>query len=415
MANLLLLIVLAFQPVILLLIWLNRPQAGIDKQALNELEERLNREIKSNKSELATLINAMQTQIFNDLTKLQLDLVERSRLSERALTESLIAFKQGVDSALNNELNKLIDKHDKLFELTRQELERIRGSVEEKLEKTISQKISTSFQNVVDNLLKVQSGLSEMQSLAKGVGDLQRVLSQPKTRGVFGEIQLQAILEDVLVKGSQFEVNVKPDPNSQKVVEFAVIIHKDYNRNKIYLPIDSKFPLDRFDELSKAYDSNDKGLKDEALKNLFKAIELQAKSIAEYIVPPFTADFAVLYLPTESLYMEVIRSGRLQEEVFQKYRVMITGPTTLSAFLNALRMGLQSLEIHYKSKEIWDLLRKVKDEFNTFQATLDDTKKHLNKASESVDNLITTRSRKLLNALKSVDSESPPTIDRSGE
>lgn len=387
-------------------------KTALDLQPLEALENRVNQEIKSSRAAIQSDLIRLQTSLMNQISQLKDAQFQElnafnsnSQALQKSLTDSLFHFKNNVETTLSERLKDLVSQHEKLQESTRNQLEIIRSSVEEKLEKTLTERIGNSFQKVVENLIIVQNGLNDMQNLAKGVGDLQRVFSQPKTRGIFGEIQLQAILEDVLIKDSQFEINVKPIPNSLKTVEFAIVIHKDANQQKMYLPIDAKFPLDRLDELNKAYDSNDKSEIDLAHKALVTAIKTQAKNIREYIVPPYTADFAILYLPTESLYMEVIRASRLQETIFQDFRVVITGPTTLSAFLNAVRMGLQTVEIHNKSKEIWDLLKLVKDEFQKFNDTLETTKGHLNKASESVDNLMTTRTKKLLNALKTVDSD----------
>ncbi|MCK5673515.1 MAG: DNA recombination protein RmuC, partial [Spirochaetales bacterium] len=280
----------------------------------------------------------------------------------------------------------------------------MRKTVDEKLQSTLEKRIGESFKQVSDRLELVHKGLGEMQTIATGVGDLKKVLSNVKTRGVLGEYQLGNILEEILAPG-QYGKNVATKKGSQANVEYAVRLPGQSNDSEIWMPIDSKFPIESYNRLLDAYDSGDKSLIDISQKELTKTVESFAKDIHnKYIDPPHTTDFAIMFLPVESLYGEVLRHSGLFETLQRKYKITITGPTTLSALLNSLQMGFRTLAVQKKSSEVWKVLEAVKTEFGKFEEQLDTVYSHLHKASNSLDVLKTTRTNVMLRKLRNVGS-----------
>jgi DNA recombination protein RmuC len=282
----------------------------------------------------------------------------------------------------------------KLSDLQRsntEKLEEMRKTVDEKLQSTLEKRLGESFNVVSERLEQVHKGLGEMQSLAVGVGDLKRVLTNVKSRGSWGEIQLEALLEDVLTMG-QFDRNVKVNPDSDEIVEFAIRIPgRQENQPDVWLPIDAKFPREDYERLMDAQDTADATAIDAASKALVASFRKEAKTIStKYIVPPATTDFAIMFLPVEGLYAELMRSPGLLEELQREYRVAVAGPSTLAAFLNSLQLGFRTLAIEKRSSEVWQLLGAVKTEFGKFGELLENTKKKLQAASNSID----TASRK---------------------
>ena len=266
-------------------------------------------------------------------------------------------------------------------------LEQMRNVVDEKLQSTLEKRLSDSFKQVSERLEQVYKGLGEMRSLAIGVGDLKKVLTNVKTRGTWGEIRLSHILEQILTP-DQYEVNVATKKNSSDRVEFAVKLPgQDSHKEKVvWLPIDSKFPQEDYQRLLDAQDAADKVLADKSVKNLETRVKAEAKAIREkYIDPPHTTDFGIMFLPVEGLYAEVLRRPGLCDILQREYRIVVTGPTTLAALLNSLQMGFRTLAIEKRSSEVWELLGAVKTQFSKFGEVLAKTKKKLQEASKTID------------------------------
>ena len=289
----------------------------------------------------------------------------------------------------------------KMQEENEKKLEDMRKTVDEKLQKTLEEKMNESFKVVSERLEQVHKGLGEMQTLATGVGDLKKVLSNVKTRGILGEIQLGAILSEIL-SPEQYEENVVTVPGSKNPVEFAVKMPND--EGFVYLPIDSKFPGDAFADLQNAYEIGDA----EAIKNakgiLFTRIKTFAKDIHDkYVEPPYTTDFAIMFLPFEGLYAEVVNEGIL-EYLQNNYRVNVAGPSTMAALLNSLQMGFKTLAIQKRSAEAWKVLEAVKTEFGKFEAVLSATQNRLDQANKELDKLVGVRTRSIIRSLKDVQT-----------
>jgi DNA recombination protein RmuC len=264
-------------------------------------------------------------------------------------------------------------------------LEQMRATVDEKLQSTLETRLGQSFQLVSDRLEAVQRGLGEMQALATGVGDLKRVLGNVKKRGIFGEVQLGALLEDMLTI-EQYSANVITVPGSNDRVEFAIRMPGQAEGEHVYLPIDAKFPVEDYQRLLDAQENADLDAAVRAGNALEARVREEAKRIAsKYVAPPHTTDFAVLFLPTEGLYAEVIRRPGLFEKLQREHRVTVAGPTTLSALLNSLQMGFRTLAIAKRSSEVWSILGAVKTEFSKFGDVLDKVKKKLDEAGKHID------------------------------
>lgn len=281
-------------------------------------------------------------------------------------------------------------------------LDEMRRTVDEKLQKTLEDKMNESFKLVSERLEQVYKGLGEMQSLASGVGDLKKVLSNVKTRGILGEIQLGAILKEIL-SPQQYEENVATIPNSRNVVEFAVKFPHD-DGSFTYLPIDSKFPLDAYSDLQAAYETGDAQAVKSAASMLCTRLKQFAKDVHEkYVQSPYTTEFAIMFLPVEGLYAEAVNRGMI--EVLQReYKVNLTGPSTMAALLNSLQMGFKTLAIEKRSAEVWTLLGAVKKEFDTFGKVLDSAQKKIEQANSELDKLVGVRTRAIERKLKGVES-----------
>jgi DNA recombination protein RmuC len=280
------------------------------------------------------------------------------------------------------------------------QLNRMRETVDEKLQQTLEDRISKSFESVRKSLEEVYKGIGEMQTLASGVGDLKRVLSNVKTRGILGEIQLGAILEQILAK-EQYEENIRTRNSGSERVEFAVKMPGD-GGNAVYLPIDAKFPADAYSNLMSAYEAGEPLAIGEARKLLITAIKKAAKDIHDkYIDPPYTTDFAIMFLPFEGLYAEAINLGAM--EILQReYKVVVAGPATMAALLNSLQMGFKTLAIQKHSGEVWNILGAVKTEFDKFGSVLTATQQRINQANVELDKLVGTRTRSIQRTLQNV-------------
>ena len=282
------------------------------------------------------------------------------------------------------------------------QLDGIRKTVDEKLQQTLDRKLNDSFQLVSERLEQVYKGLGEMQNLATGVGDLKKVLSNVKTRGVLGEIQLGAILEQMLAP-DQYATNVATKKGSQANVEYAVKLPGN-DGSPVWLPIDAKFPLDAYEQVLNAYDSADAVQVEAAVRQLKTRVKTFARDVqTKYIDPPATTDFAILFIPVEGLYAELVRAGMV-EELQREYKVTLAGPTTMSALLNSLQMGFRTLAIQKRSSEVWKVLGKVKTEFGTFASVLEATQNRLNQANAELDKLVGVRTRQIQRTLKNVES-----------
>ena len=322
--------------------------------------------------------------------------------SMKHLTQQMLSSNMQSEQKLDNMRRTLSENITRMQEGNRAQLDDIRKTVDEKLQSTLEKKLNDSFQMVSERLEQVYKGLGEMQSLAAGVGDLKKVLSNVKSRGVLGEIQLGAILEQIL-SPEQYAKNVATKKGSQNVVEYAVKLPGE-DGVPVWLPIDAKFPADAYEQLLDAYDSADPVQVETALKLLRERIRGFARDIhSKYISPPATTDFAIMFLPVEGLYAEVVRAGMI-EQLQRDYKVNIAGPTTMGALLNSLQMGFRTLAIQKRSSEVWKVLSSVKTEFDTFGAVLEATQKRLEQAGSELDKLVGVRTRQIQNKLRSVQT-----------
>lgn len=373
----------------------------IDKSMRDDFQrsrEEFNKIAKDNRDELSKTLRefsdtfSKNVREFNEFQKQKFDdLSNRQTEMNRSTEERLEKVRKTVE-----------DKLQSLQEDNNQKLEKMRETVDEKLHKTLEQRLGESFKLVSDRLEKVQKGLGEMQSLANGVGDLKKVLSNVKTRGVLGEYQLANILEQLLTP-EQYDRNVKTKPSSNAYVEFAIKIPSKKSEDKIvWLPVDSKFPIENYQRLLDAYESGDAPGIENSRRELERNIKSFAKDIHEkYVDPPNTTDFAIMFLPVESLYAEVLRTAGLFEFLQREYRITITGPTTLAALLNSLQMGFRTLAIEKRSSEVWEILGAVKTEFGKFGEVLAKTKDKLDQASKTIDTA-SVRSRAIERKLRDV-------------
>ena len=296
-------------------------------------------------------------------------------------------------------------------------LEEMRKTVDEKLHATLEQRLGESFKQVSDRLEQVHKGLGEMQSLAAGVGDLKKVLTNVKTRGTWGEVQLQALLDQILTS-EQYLTNVATRPNSNDRVEFAICLPgkaKAGEENKpVYLPIDAKFPMEDYQRLIEAQERGDAPAVEAASKALEYRLKEEAKKIRDkYIEPPHTTDFAILYLPTEGLYAEALRRPGLSEYLQNDYRITLAGPTTLAALLNSLQMGFRTLAIEQRSSEVWVILGAVKTEFEKFSDVLQTARNRLEQATNSIDELAGVRTRQIVRKLRKVEALPSPEAQKA--
>lgn len=281
-------------------------------------------------------------------------------------------------------------------------LDRINQTVDEKLQKTLERRISQSFEAVNQRLAEVYAGLGEMKSVAAGVADLKKVLANVKTRGTLGEIQLGAILQEVLAP-EQYGEQLRLTPDSAERVDFAVCLPGQQHSEPVYLPIDAKFPADVYANLLAAYENGDAAELKERRAALELAVKKCAKSIADkYIKPPYTTDFAIMFLPCEGLYAEVVNLGLL-ENLQRSFKVSVAGPSTMAAMLNSLQMGFRTLAIQQKSGEVWQILEAAKKEFESFENVLDAVRKRLRQADDELDKLVGVRTRAINRRLLSVE------------
>jgi len=398
-------VLLVFQIFIFILLLVEKSR-GKTSRILQEELQRINRDLSQ------ALTDARKESSENLIRQFQL-VFENQRSGSKDQNEALRQFGETVRQSMldisnlqREKLSELSRKQDDLVRNTEARLEKIRETVEEKLQKTLEVRLGQSFELVSNQLQAVQKGLGEMQSLANGVGDLKRVLTNVKSRGVMGEYQLQAILENML-SPEQYLVNA-PVSGTRERVEFAVKMPGQ--EEAVLLPIDSKFPQESYLRLVDAYDTNDKSSVDLYRAELIKAVRKSASDIQlKYIHPPGTTDFAILFLPVESLYAEILREPGLAQQIQQEFKVIVTGPTTLSAILNSLQMGFRTLAIQKRSAEVWQVLGAIKTEFGKFGELLERTQKKLTEANTELDKLVGVRTRVIQRKLKEVQELSDST------
>ena len=353
---------------------------------------------------LANLLRRPRGLSGEDLEKVRQDLLAEIRQTRQELSGSVAAGLQAINVQTEQKLESIRTtmevRLNAMQAVTDRRLGEMRQTVDEKLQKTLEDRLQKSFGLVSQQLELVYKGLGEMRTLAAGVGDLKKVLSNVKTRGILGEVQLGAILEQLLAPG-QYAENVATVPGSTERVEFAVRLPGDAD-GPVWLPIDAKFPQDAYAALLAAYDTADKTAVELAAKELDKRVRGFGKDIHDkYLAPGHTTDFGVMFLPVEGLYAEVVRRGTA-ERLQWEYKIVVAGPTTMAALLNSLQMGFKTLAIQKRSSEVWKVLGSVKAEFDTFGQALAQAQNRLNQASSELENLVGVRTRQIQRKLQQV-------------
>jgi len=397
---------------------------GLLQNELKENRTELSAALKENREELSGGLDKLTQKLEEKLTQISEGLNKNAKDNREELTQSLKSFSDVFSKNVKdfNDLQKqkfdaMATKQDELVKSTELKLEKMRETVDEKLHKTLEERLGQSFKIVSERLEAVQKGLGEMQNLANGVGDLKKVLSNVKTRGVLGEIQLGNILEQIMAP-EQYEANVKTKQGSNDHVEFAIKLPgKDDHGKEVYLPIDAKFPQEDYVRLQTAYDEGDAAGVDAANRALVQSIKKFAKDIRDkYIDPPNTTDFGIMFLPIEGLFAEVVRQPEVVALLQREYKIIVTGPTTLAAMLNSLQMGFKTLAIQKRSSEVWQILGAVKTEFGKFGGVLEKAQKKINEANKELDALVGTRTKMMLSKLKKVEElPSAESADLLGE
>jgi DNA recombination protein RmuC len=377
---------------LLLVLLLRRPSGNNDaavalQQSLQSMHEKLERIERELRTEIAESSRGGRQELTQNLA-----------LFQQSQVQQLTLMQKSIGDTLNQQLQQLQKSNaDKLDEMRR--------TVDEKLQTTLEKRLSESFKQVAERLEQVHNGLGQMQKLADGVGSLQRVLTNVKTRGMFGEVQLEALLEQVLTI-EQYAKQVETKPRSNQRVDFAIRFpgRGGADGEPVWLPIDAKFPREDYERLLDAQDRADAVAAEVAAKALEVRIRTEAKSIAEsYLAPPHTTDFAILFLPTEGLYAEVLRRPGLMDTLQRDYRVTLAGPTTLLAMLNSLHMGFRTLALEHQASEVWKVLGAVKTEFERYGDWVEKVREQVQKAADTLDRA-DTRSRQMRRALKNVEA-----------
>lgn len=381
-------IALVAMAVVLVIVLSKNKNNNID-DAIYDASKKLNQDTVNSVKLMSDMINQNQV-----------NMAENQKFQLQQMENRLKTFSMENEQKLENIRSTVEKKLTYMQEDNNKQLENIRTTVDEKLQNTLENKLNKSFETVSKQLQQVYKGLGEMQNLAVGVGDLKKVLSNVKTRGILGEIQLSAILKEIL-SPEQYEENVATKKGSRNVVEFAIKLPAD-DDSFVYLPIDSKFPGDTYAKLVDAMNSGNKEEIEVCSKNLLRTIKSEAKDIHDkYISPPNTTEFAIMFLPFEGLYAEVVNRGMV--EVLQReYKVNVAGPSTMGALLNSLQLGFKTLAVQKRSAEVWQILNDVKREFDTFADVLEKTQARLNQANTELDKLVGVRTRKIQSQLSKV-------------
>lgn len=374
---------------VVLVIVLSKNKNNNINDAIYDASKKLNQDTVNSVKLMSDMINQNQV-----------NMAENQKFQLQQMENRLKTFSMENEQKLENIRSTVEKKLTYMQEDNNKQLENIRTTVDEKLQNTLENKLNKSFETVSKQLQQVYKGLGEMQNLAVGVGDLKKVLSNVKTRGILGEIQLSAILKEIL-SPEQYEENVATKKGSRNVVEFAIKLPAD-DDSFVYLPIDSKFPGDTYAKLVDAMNSGNKEEIEVCSKNLLRTIKSEAKDIHDkYISPPNTTEFAIMFLPFEGLYAEVVNRGMV--EVLQReYKVNVAGPSTMGALLNSLQLGFKTLAVQKRSAEVWQILNDVKREFDTFADVLEKTQTKLNQANTELDKLVGVRTRKIQSQLSKV-------------
>lgn len=381
-------IALVAMAVVLVIVLSKNKNNNID-DAIYDASKKLNQDTVNSVKLMSDMINQNQV-----------NMAENQKFQLQQMENRLKTFSMENEQKLENIRSTVEKKLTYMQEDNNKQLENIRTTVDEKLQNTLENKLNKSFETVSKQLQQVYKGLGEMQNLAVGVGDLKKVLSNVKTRGILGEIQLSAILKEIL-SPEQYEENVATKKGSRNVVEFAIKLPAD-DDSFVYLPIDSKFPGDTYAKLVDAMNSGNKEEIEVCSKNLLRTIKSEAKDIHDkYISPPNTTEFAIMFLPFEGLYAEVVNRGMV--EVLQReYKVNVAGPSTMGALLNSLQLGFKTLAVQKRSAEVWQILNDVKREFDAFADVLEKTQTRLNQANTELDKLVGVRTRKIQSQLSKV-------------
>jgi DNA recombination protein RmuC len=456
MIDILLLTIIVLLVIAILLIWFRNPQSpalaylqaqvATVQTAVDKLETGLKEDFRINRNESADLAKANRQELNETLHGFKAEQSQTLATITTHNRQALIDINQTLDDKVksltttvdnNNNLNRdslltafktfqenfdahiktfnevqrdkftqMLNSQQTLISNTETKLENIRTTVEEKLEKTLSERLGQSFETVGKQLIEVQKGLGEMQTIATDVGGLKKVLSNVKLRGGVGEVQLALLLEQILAP-SQYEANVKTKKGSSEPVEFAIKLpgRSDDENAFVYLPIDAKFPKDTYEHLLTAYETANPDEIESASKNLETTIKKMAKDIRDkYLDPPHTTDFAILFLPFESIYAEVIRRSALIDQLRTEFKITVAGPTTLMAILNSLQMGFRTLALQKRSSEVWQVLATVKKEFENFGGLLEKAQKNIQTGLGQLDDVVGTRTRAINRQLKQVES-----------
>ena len=365
-----------------------------NRKQTEQLENLLRQEMKENREELSRNMRELRTELNQALS-----------LSTQQMQTTLHRNLMTTNEMQREKFDAMGRQQDLLVKSTEKRLDDMRVMVEEKLQKTLNERIGQSFELVRSQLENVQRGLGEMKNLAEDVGGLKKVLGNVKTRGTFGEIQLGALLEQML-SPEQYEANVKTRKNATEFVEFAIKLPgKENGKEVVYLPIDAKFPKDVYEQYIDAYEEGDSSLIESTSKQLEITIKRMAKDIHDkYVEPPFTTDFAIMFLPFENIYAEVIRRTSLVETLQKDFKIVVTGPTTLGAILNSLQMGFRTLAIQKRTSEVWSVLGAVKTEFGKFGGMLEKVQKNLQNAGDQLEEVMGKRTRAIERKLRQVEA-----------
>ncbi len=365
-----------------------------NRKQTEQLESLFRQELKENREELSRNMRELRTELNQAIS-----------LSTQQMQTTLHRNLMTTNEMQREKFEAMNRQQDILVKSTEKRLDEMRLMVEEKLQKTLNERIGQSFELVRSQLENVQRGLGEMKTLAEDVGGLKKVLGNVKTRGTFGEIQLSALLEQML-SPEQYEANVKTRKNATEFVEFAIKLPgKDNGKDVVYLPIDAKFPKDVYEQYIDAYEEGDASLIESTSKQLEITVKRMAKDIRDkYIEPPYTTDFAILFLPFESIYAEVIRRTALIETLQKDFKIVVTGPTTLGAILNSLQMGFRTLAIQKRTSEVWSVLGAVKTEFGKFGGMLEKVQKNLQSAGDQLEEVMGKRTRAIERKLRQVEA-----------
>ena len=365
-----------------------------DRKQTERLESLLRQEMKENREEMARNMREFRTELNQTLS-----------LSTQQMQTTLHRNLMTTNEMQREKFDAMNRQQDILVKSTEKRLDDMRIMVEEKLQKTLNERIGQSFELVRTQLENVQRGLGEMKTLAEDVGGLKKVLGNVKTRGTFGEVQLGALLEQML-SPEQYEANVKTRKNATEFVEFAIKLPgKDNGKEVVYLPIDAKFPKDVYEQYADACEDGDTALINSTSRQLETTVKRMAKDIHDkYIEPPFTTDFAIMFLPFENIYAEVIRRTSLVETLQKDFKIVVTGPTTLGAILNSLQMGFRTLAIQKRTSEVWSVLGAVKTEFSKFGGMLEKVQKNLQSAGDQLEEVMGKRTRAIERKLRQVEA-----------